>query len=412
MAIKVKLRQKPISGNRQALYLDFYPPIPHPESGKPTRRDFLNMFLFNEIKHEQQIYIDEKGKQQKRIIPLSDKNGNPKKIKLDPLDKIHNDETLKLAKQIRQKRENELNKPEIYTGYEKEQLKIREKGEHNFVEYFKGLADKRKASNHENWMASYNYLEKFTHGNLKFSELDEKFCNDFKEYLQTTNSIRTKKTMLANNSALSYFNKLKAVLKQAYKDGYLQTELNSKIEPIKEEETSRNFLTLEELNALAKIDCQNPVLKCAGLFSALTGLRFCDIKKMVWGEIEFIKNDGYYIKFKQQKTKGIEMMPISDQAYSFLGERKEDTDLIFNLKKTDLYSNDHLSQWIEAAGITKKFTFHCFRHTFATLQLMYGTDFYTVSKMLGNRELKSAQVYTKVVNQLKREAADRIKLNL
>ena len=39
MAIKVKLRQKPISGNRLALYLDFYPPIPHPETGKPTRKD-------------------------------------------------------------------------------------------------------------------------------------------------------------------------------------------------------------------------------------------------------------------------------------------------------------------------------------------------------------------------------------
>jgi len=42
-----------------------------------------------------------------------------------------------------------LNKPEIYTGYEKEQLKIKEQGEQNFVTYFKSLADKRKASNHE-----------------------------------------------------------------------------------------------------------------------------------------------------------------------------------------------------------------------------------------------------------------------
>jgi len=34
MATKVKLRQKPISGNRQSLYLDFYPAIPHPETGE------------------------------------------------------------------------------------------------------------------------------------------------------------------------------------------------------------------------------------------------------------------------------------------------------------------------------------------------------------------------------------------
>ncbi len=38
MTTKVKLRQKSISGSKQSLYLDFYPAIPHPETGEPTRR--------------------------------------------------------------------------------------------------------------------------------------------------------------------------------------------------------------------------------------------------------------------------------------------------------------------------------------------------------------------------------------
>src|ERR1017187_7828700 len=113
MAIKVKLRQKAISGKRQSLYLDFYPAIPHPKTGEPTRREFLGMYLHD---------------------------------KATPFDKQHNKETMQLAEQIRQKRENSINKPEIYTGYEKEQLKIRELGEKNFVEYFKSLADKRQSS--------------------------------------------------------------------------------------------------------------------------------------------------------------------------------------------------------------------------------------------------------------------------
>ena len=46
MAIKVHLRQKKISGKRESLYLDFYPAIAHPETGKPTRREFLGMYLF------------------------------------------------------------------------------------------------------------------------------------------------------------------------------------------------------------------------------------------------------------------------------------------------------------------------------------------------------------------------------
>ena len=380
MAIKVKLRQKLISGNRQSLYLDFYPAIPHPETGEPTRREFLGLYLFDKAK--------------------------------TPIDKQHNKETLQLAEQIRQKRENHLNKPEIYTGYEKEQLKIKERGEQNFVTYFKGLADKRKASNHDNWISAYNYLETFTNGNLKFADLNEKFCNDFKEYLLTTKSNKSSKTTLSQNSAVSYFNKLKATLKQAFKDGYLLTDLNAKVEPIKQAETRRNFLTIEELNSLVKTECNNPLLKRAAIFSALTGLRFSDIKNLVWGELEYIEGNGYFIQFKQQKTKGIETMPISEQAYSLLGERKEPADKVFEGLTYSAYENKHLYQWIGAAGITKDITFHCFRHTFATLQLSKGTDIYTVSKMLGHRELKTTQIYAKIIDQTKREAADKIKLDL
>jgi integrase len=379
MTIKVKLREKEISGNRQSLYLDFYPAIPHPETGEPTRREFLGLYLFDKAK--------------------------------SPIDKQGNKETLQLAEQIRQKRENYLNKPEIYIGYEKEQLKIKEQGEQNFVEYFKKLTDKRKASNHDNWVAAYRYLETFTNGNLKFADLNEKFCNDFKEYLLTIKSNKSNKTILSQNSALSYFNKLKATLKQAYKDGYLQTDLNARIQTIKQAETQRNFLTIEELNNLVKTDCQNSLLKRAALFSALTGLRFSDIKNLVWGELEYIEGNGYFIQFKQQKTKGVEMMPISEQAFSLLGERKEPTNIVFEGLTYSAYSNKHLYQWIGAAGITKDITFHCFRHTFATLQLSKGTDIYTVSKMLGHRELKTTQIYAKIIDQTKREAADKIKLD-
>ena len=156
MTTKVTLRQKKISKGRQSLYLDFYPAIPHPETGEPTRREFLGLYI--------------KGK-----LDLTEKNKLDKKAhkKLSPLDQMHDENTTKQAEQIRQKRENHLNKPEIYTGYEKEQLKIKERGEQNFVSYFKTLADKRKASNHDNWVSAYNYLETFTKGNLKFADLKE-----------------------------------------------------------------------------------------------------------------------------------------------------------------------------------------------------------------------------------------------
>jgi site-specific recombinase XerD len=64
------------------------------------------------------------------------------------------------------------------------------------------------------------------------------------------------------------------------------------------------------------------------------------------------------------------------------------------------------------AGITKKITFHCFRHTFATLQLSNGTDIYTVSKMLGHTNVKTTQIYAKVVDEKKEKAAHAIKLDI
>ncbi|QHT71187.1 site-specific integrase [Rhodocytophaga rosea] len=380
MTTQVKLRQKPISGNRQSLYLDFYPPISHPQTGLPTRREFLGLYLMDKSKN--------------------------------PIDKQHNKETMQLAQQIRQKRDNELNKPEIYTGYEKEQLKIKQRGETCFIGYFKTLADKRKASNHDNWISAYHFLNAFTKGQLKFADLNEKFCNDFRDYLLTAKSTRSTKTTLSQNSAHSYFNKLKAALKQAYKDGYLQTDLNAKIEPVKQAETQRNFLTLEELNALAKTECTMPLLKQAALFSALTGLRFSDIEKLLWSEIEYIEGQGFFIHFKQKKTKGFEVLPISRQAYSLLGERKEPRTKVFDGLYYSAYSNQHLYKWLVKAGISKDITFHCFRHTFATLQLSKGTDIYTVSKMLGHRELKTTQIYAKIIDQTKREAADKIILEL
>ena len=378
MAIKVKLRQKPISGNRHSLYLDFYPAIPDQKTGGLTRREFLG------------LYIADKPKA--------------------AIDKHNNKENLNIAEQMRQQRENALNKPEIYTEFERAQLKAKEQSERNFVAYFKQLADKRKASNHDNWISAYHYLESFTGGILSFADLNEKFCADFRDYLLTTQSNKSNKTNLSQNSAVSYFNKVKATLKQAFKDGYLPIELNSKVEPIKPTETRRSYLTLEELNTLVRTECQNPLLKRAALFSALTGLRFSDIQKLIWDEIEFIQDRGYFIHFTQQKTKGVEALPISKQAFELLGNRKEAADKVFENLVYSAYHNKHLFQWIGAAGITKDITFHCFRHTYATLQLSHGTDIYTVSKMLGHRDLKTTQIYAKIVDQTKRDAAEKIVL--
>ena len=79
MAIKVKLRTKAISGNRQGLYLDFYPAIINPDTGEPTRREFLDLYLYDEIKHETLFYVDKNNKPQKRLRRFWIRQGAQKK---------------------------------------------------------------------------------------------------------------------------------------------------------------------------------------------------------------------------------------------------------------------------------------------------------------------------------------------
>jgi integrase len=378
MATKVTLREKEISRNRLSCYLDFYPEIPNPKTGKPTRREFLKMYLFKNAKN--------------------------------PIEKQHNKETKQIAEQIRQKRENHLNKPEIYTGYEKEQLRIKVLGEQDFVAYFKSLADKRKASNYDNWVSAYNYLETFTKGTLTFSNLNEKFCNDFKDYLLTTKSNKNKKVTLAQNSAVSYFNKLKAALKQAYKDGYLPKELNSKIECIKPQETISQTLTIEELNILAKTECKYPLLKNLVLFSALTGMPYKEMENLKWEQVEVSESFGIRVKMIRQKTNKPYLINISKQAYNLLGDRKEPAFKVFEgINNRDRYK--YFPLWLVEAGIKKDMTFHDLRHTYGCLQIDLGTDIYTLQGNMGHSTPRQSMMYGKISDQRKREAADKIQLD-
>ena len=90
MLTKVKLRQKPLADGKLSLYLDFYPPIADLVTGKKTRREFL------------QLHIWEKPK--------------------GSLQRQHNADTLFVAEQIRFERENALLKSNIYSDLEKEHI--------------------------------------------------------------------------------------------------------------------------------------------------------------------------------------------------------------------------------------------------------------------------------------------------
>jgi hypothetical protein len=121
-SVKVSLREKQISKSRSSLYLDFYPAIYNSRTGQLSRRQFLGKYIFSKAKAL--------------------------------VDKQHNLETMAIAERVRQMKQNQIDKPEIYTEFEKEKLKYKENGARSFVHYFKALADKRKGSTYDNWVAA------------------------------------------------------------------------------------------------------------------------------------------------------------------------------------------------------------------------------------------------------------------
>ena len=159
---------------------------------------------------------------------------------------------------------------------------------------------------------------------------------------------------------------------------------------------------------MANEPCENTLLKKAFLFSALTGLRWSDVKAVTWDKMRHTVNAGWSLEYTQKKTKGAELLPISDQAVNILGERSDDKAPIFKNLIYHTHMNSQLQKWVTDAGVDKKITFHCGRHTFATLQLSMETDIYTVSKMLGHRHLKTTEIYAKVIDKKKIDAANRI----
>ncbi|MBA4317932.1 MAG: integrase [Flavobacterium sp.] len=374
--INVTLRKRTLPSGKITLYLDFFPPIYNAKTREFSRREYLGLYMVSKPKNN--------------------------------IDKAMNSENLHKAEMICANRLNELNKQQIYTPFEQERLRLQEIGEKSFLQYLKQTAEIKTGNNAEIWKYAIIHFEKFLKNeDILMQEIDVTIIEDFREYILKAKCLKKKDQFLAQNTALSYFNKIKATLRKAYKKGLLQTDINAAVDSIKEQESQRNFLTMEEASRLFRTPCKKEIVKRVCMFSLLTGIRYSDIAKLTWEEVQYSKSEGYYIRFKQQKTDNPVTLPISQEAFEFLGEKETQYKRVFyDLKKWDV--DRLLPIWVKDASIEKHITFHCFRHTYATLQMAAGTDIFTVSKMLGHKNIKTTQIYTKIIDEKKRETTNKI----
>lgn len=392
--------------NEWYLYIESYPVYVNGDPQPKRIREYLNRSITTPIFNKSAV-ARTIGKK-KTYQPRRDVNGV-----IMCRTEIDNESCL-YADKRRSQLQHDYDNASLFSGIEAEQAQQLERSQQDFFAYY----DKITISNHiittssiiNSWKRVATLLKQYTKGEpLPFGSINTKMLEDFKRFLLTAPQGGNKTGTISQTTASHYFSIFKAALKQAFIDEFLTTDLAAKTKNIPPKNVRRNYLTESELNILAKTPCDLPVLKRAALFSALTGLRHCDIQKLKWSEVQK-DGDSYRLNFTQQKTKNVEYMPISKQAYTLCGTPRDPDRLVFEDLTDAAWISKPLKRWLDAAGITRKITFHCFRHTFATLQLANGTDIYTVSKMLGHTNVKTTQIYAKVVNEKKEQAANAIKI--
>ena len=371
--MKVHLRQREQKrGKRISVYLEYYKGSRKSADGKvlPIRKyETLGIFL--------------------HIKPST------------PSQKQENKQNLELAKIIKSKREVEIKNNQF--GFLNE-----DKSNSDFLQYFNKLTQDRLSSlgNYGNWDSTLNHLNKYTNKRVLFKEIDEKFCEGFKDYL--INKVKKNNgENLTSSSVSSYFNKFRASLRQAVKDKIILYNPSIDVKIPKAIEKEREYLSIDEIKQLNKVECRYEVLKRAFLFSCLTGLRWSDIHKLKWKEVHF-DNEGSKLHYYQKKTGTLEYLNINEEALEYLGEKGSDDDKPFEGLKYSSYFNVSLTQWMLKAGITKHITFHCARHTYATLLITNGVDIFMVSDLLGHKEIKTTQIYARIIDKKKKEAVNKI----
>lgn len=326
-------------------------------------------------------------------------------------------DSCRFAEEVRKKEQSKYDIEYLRSDDEKSLNKLLQAKDGDFIDFMKYEAERRHKNSSEsiliNWTRAIKLLTIYTQGKeLPLKDIDVLLLENLKVFLLSAPQGGGKSGTLSQNSACTYFCIIKAALHQAFIDGYLPIDIASKVKNIPEEESKREYLTLSELEQLAKTPCSTSQLREAALFSALTGLRHSDIMKLTWSEIiDDTATNAYRISLKMKKTKRLVDMPISEQARLLCGSRREPHQRVFEDLTPPSWISRPLEKWVEAAGIEKHITFHCFRHTFATLQLANGTDIYTVSKMLGHTNVRTTQIYTKLVDSKKQEAANAIQID-
>ena len=379
---KVKLRERERRDGKTTLYLDFYNP-----TSKKHEYEFTDCWLFT----------------------------TPRNV----AERTHNANELSRATEILNERCKSIEggcgslKREVTSTPEAKLAAVFERVVNDLKK------DERESMNRHTWARTVEYtgqLVELYRPNARLEDVNRDFVLGFIDYLKHEYTIgrhqQNAGQHLKPSSAEKKYTAFKFVMQQAVVEGWISRNPFDMIkdrEKIEVNESSREYLTEDELRTLAATPTRSEATKQAYLFMCFCGLRISDVKSLRWSDIERSENR-LFVRIRQQKTQKPIVLPLSDIARQFLPEQGEKPleSHVFDALPTEPAMNRSLKLWAKRAGITKNVTLHTARHTFATVSLRQGVDLYTVSKLLGHSEISTTQIYAKIVDEAKAEAVDKL----
>lgn len=245
-----------------------------------------------------------------------------------------------------------------------------------------------------------SYITNSIYANTLISHFDEHTAQEFVSTLRKQRNGNS----LMHSSFNTIITGLKSLFNFAVRQKLISTNPFASIS-LYHTSFQRGYLCETELQMIAsyhsKSSKRNHALN-AFLFACFTGLRISDIRTLKWNDIQKFGNITCIYKI-MHKTQEPISIPLSINALRYLPTPSNTSKLVFHHLPPHATVERAIKEATHALHIdsNRNITFHSSRHTFATLLLSKGADIYTISKLLGHKNLKTTQIYVEILNETK-----------